>query len=78
MELRLRVPDALGGQNAQQLESLALESLVVRLYALGDLSSGEASELLGVTRREFLDLLGQYHVSIFDGSMNIAEEASYD
>ena len=75
MELRLRVPDALGGQNAQQLESLALESLVVRLYALGDLSSGEASELLGVTRREFLDLLGQYHVSIFDGSMNIAEEA---
>lgn len=78
MELRLRVPDELVGQDTHRLERLALESLIVRLYALGELSSGEGAESLGVSRREFLDLLGQYHVSIFDDSMNVAEEAGYD
>ncbi len=58
MQLRLQVPEQLSGKNQQQLEALAFEALVVRLYALGELSSGEGAKLLSLTRREFLDLLG--------------------
>ncbi len=35
MQLRLQVPEQLSGKNQQQLEALAFEALVVRLYALG-------------------------------------------
>lgn len=36
---------------------MALEALIVRLYSLGELSSGEGAESLGISRREFLDLM---------------------
>ncbi len=51
------------------------EALVVRLYDLGKLSSGQAARLLGLTRWEFLDLLGRYNVSLFDDTANVAAEA---
>jgi predicted HTH domain antitoxin len=70
MQLNLQVPERLTGKNRQQLEALAFEALVVRLYALGELSSGEGATLLGMTRREFLDLLGQYNVSLFDDEID--------
>jgi predicted HTH domain antitoxin len=44
---------------------------VVRLYALGELSSGEGAKLLGLTRCEFLSLLGEYNVSLFDDQMDL-------
>jgi predicted HTH domain antitoxin len=78
MGLRLQVPESLAGQDVHRLERLALESLIVRLYALGELSSGEGANLLGISRREFLDLLGLYNVSIFDDATDIAKEAEYD
>jgi predicted HTH domain antitoxin len=75
IQLRLQVPEQLTGKSQQQLEALAFEALVVRLYALGELSSGEGAKLLGLTRREFLDLLGQYNVSLFDNEMDLKKEA---
>ena len=54
---------------------MALEALIVRLYALGELSSGEGAESLGISRREFLDLLGHYNVSIFDDTIDLKQEA---
>ena len=45
MQLRLQVPEQLTGKSQQQLEALAYEALVVRLYALGELSSGEGAKL---------------------------------
>jgi predicted HTH domain antitoxin len=75
MQLSVELPDVLGDKNAQELAALAREALVVRLYALGDLSSGEGAEALGISRREFLDLLGRYNVSIFDDTMDIHKEA---
>lgn len=71
MQLHLQVPEHLTGKNQQQLEALAFESLVIRLYALGELSSGEGATLLGCTRREFLDLLSQYNVSLFDDEIDL-------
>ena len=74
MQLCLQVPEQLTGKSQQQLEALAFEALVVRLYALGELSSGEGAKLLGLTRREFLDLLGQYNVSLFDDEIDLKKE----
>jgi len=64
----------LSSQPPERLERLAREALLVRLYDLGELSSGQAASLLGITRREFLDLLGTYHVSIFDEEANLIAE----
>ena len=60
----------------ETLASLAREALIVRLYDLGKLSSGQAARLPGLTRWEFLDLLGQYNVSLFDETTDMAAEAS--
>lgn len=59
------------------LESLALETLIVRLYDQGELSSEQGAKILGITRRVFLDLLGRYQVSIFDEEMDLQQEASH-
>jgi len=77
MQLHLPVPEQFFGKNQQQLEALAFEAFVVRLYALGEVSSGEGAELLALTRCEFLDLLGQYNVSLFDDQMDLKKEAGY-
>ena len=50
-----------GGAFGARLRRLR-EALVVRLYDLGKLSSGQAARLLGLSRWEFLDLLGRYNV----------------
>jgi predicted HTH domain antitoxin len=42
-----------------------LTSAAVKLFELGKLSSGRAAQLAGMSRVEFLMLLGHYHVSPF-------------
>jgi len=37
-----------------------------RLYEQGKRSLGQAAELAGLTKRTFAELLGSYHVSIFN------------
>lgn len=76
--LRIDYPEDLvreSGHTKGSLEALAREALLVRLYDLGRISSGRAAEVLGVTRREFLDLLSRYNVSEFDESLDLAAEA---
>jgi predicted HTH domain antitoxin len=46
---------------AQELKLLA----AVKLFELGRLSSGRAAQLAGISRVEFLLVLGQYQVSPF-------------
>jgi predicted DNA-binding protein (UPF0251 family) len=57
------------------LAALAREALIVRLYDLDKLSSGQAARLLGLSRRAFLDLLDRYHVSLFDEATEVTAEA---
>jgi hypothetical protein len=71
MQVYVDLPDRLTNTDAQELAALAREALMVRLYALGDLSSGEGAQARGISRREFLDLLGRYNVSIFDDTMDV-------
>lgn len=39
--------------------------IAAKLYELGKLSSGQAAEVAGLSKRAFLELLGKYNVSIF-------------
>ena len=52
-----------------ELEQLAREALLVKLYDLGKVSPGRAARILGTTRREFLDVLGRYGVSTLDAGI---------
>jgi len=63
------------GQTKETMEALAHEALLVRLYDLAMISSGKAAELLGISRREFLDVLGRYGVSEFDDAIDLEAEA---
>lgn len=76
MRIQLDLPEAVAGKDVAELTALAREALIVRLYALGGLTSGEGAEILGLSRREFLDLLGRYNVSIFDDTADLMREAS--
>jgi len=59
--LTLNIPDSLDVEN----KDLALV-LATRLYELGTLSLGQAADLAGLTKRTFIELLGNYNVSIFN------------
>lgn len=39
--------------------------LAAKLFDMGELSSGQAAKMVGITRREFLESVGKYGVSIF-------------
>ncbi|HXG83307.1 MAG TPA: UPF0175 family protein [Pyrinomonadaceae bacterium] len=46
-----------------------------KLYELGRLSSGQAAEVAGLSKRAFLELLGKYNVSVFGYNENdLAED----
>lgn len=70
------VRDALALDDTQ-LTALALEALLVRLYERGELSSGKAAELLGISRREFLARLDQSGISSFDEDIDFAAEMQH-
>ncbi|MGI8495949.1 MAG: UPF0175 family protein [Pyrinomonadaceae bacterium] len=39
--------------------------LASRLYETGKITSGQAAEMVGLSKRAFIELLGKYDVSIF-------------
>lgn len=49
--------------------------IATKLYELGRLSSGQAAEVAGLSKRAFIELLGKYNVSIFGYDENeLAED----
>jgi predicted HTH domain antitoxin len=59
----------------------------LKMFELGKLSSGKAAALAGLTRVEFLEMCGRYHISVFNYSpeelveelpadLNVARHAS--
>lgn len=68
--LTLNIPDTIDLD-----EKEAKTILAARLYEKGTLSLGQAAELAGYTKRTFMELLGNYNVSIFNYS---AEELEND
>ena len=41
-----------------------------KLYEDGKLSSGQAAEIVGLSKRTFIELLGRYGVSVFSTSIS--------
>jgi len=78
--LHIECPDELLNlpeQTTASLESMAREGLMIRLYERGLISSGWAAEVLGFSRRAFLDLLGQHGVSVFDEDTDLEVESRH-
>jgi predicted HTH domain antitoxin len=66
--------DLLEQIDEQRLTRLAREAFSVKLYEQGLIGSGRGAKLLGISRRDFLDLLGTYNVSIFDENIDFEQE----
>jgi predicted HTH domain antitoxin len=75
-QLRIDCPDEVTkGQTPSALAKLAQNAFMVRLYQLGQISSGRAAEILNISRREFLEVLADHGVSIFDDETDVEAEA---
>src|SRR5258708_33312498 len=48
--------------------------VAAKLFEMGELSSGQAAKMVGITRREFLESVGKYGVSIFQYDADELEE----
>lgn len=73
--LQLDLPDELVVGLKETDINAVREAALVKLYDLGRLSSGKAARILGISRREFLELLGRYGISEFDDTMDVVAEA---
>ncbi|MCD4772132.1 MAG: UPF0175 family protein [Bacteroidales bacterium] len=59
--IQLNIPDTVD-LNTREAKML----LASRLYEKGKLSLGQAAELVGLSKRAFMEILGDYDVSIFN------------
>jgi len=61
--LKLNIPDSVDAMEVKM-------QLAAHLFEKGILSSGQAADLVGITKREFLENVGKYGVSIFGESID--------
>jgi len=59
--LTLQIPETLDIDNQE-----AAMLLATKLYGQGKLSAGEAAEMVGYSKRTFLELLSKYDVPMFN------------
>jgi len=67
--LTIKIPSSL-----QISEFDLVMTLVTKLYEEGKLSSGQAAEMAGISKRTFIELLGKYNVSVFSYSADELKE----
>ncbi len=72
--VRVHVPASMPDEEARRFIN---EATIMQLYAQSKITSGRAAHMLGISRWEFLDLTGKYHVSIFDDDLDIDEEIKH-
>ncbi len=65
--LTFQIPDTVDEKDVKM-------QLAAHLFDKGILSSGQASELVGISKREFIETVGQYGVSIFGESVEDLEK----
>lgn len=58
----------------EELEHHIRLMAALKMFDLGKVSSGKAAEFAGMSRVEFLETCGRYHVSIFNYSSEELEE----
>lgn len=59
--LNINIPDTVDFDDKE-----ALMAIASRLYEKGKLSVGQAAELVGLSKRAFMEILGTYGVSVFN------------
>lgn len=59
--LILNIPDTVSFDDAE-----AKMAVAARLYEKGKLTLGQAAEMVGLTKRSFMEALAEYGVSIFN------------
>jgi predicted HTH domain antitoxin len=64
--LILNIPDSVNEMEVKM-------QLAAHLFEKGILSSGQAADLVGITKRDFLENIGKYGVSIFGESVEDIE-----
>ena len=67
-KLQLNIPDSVE-KNDSELAMI----IAAKLYEDGVLSSGQAAELAGLSKRTFIEMLGKYGVSVFSSSVEDLE-----
>ncbi len=67
--VKLDLPD-----NVKLTDSELKMILAAKLFDMGELSSGQAAKMVGISRREFLESVGKYGVSIFQYNAEELEE----
>ena len=68
MFLNISIPDSIvlsTRQSAKQFESEAKKAIAIKFYTDEKLSLGQAAELSGFSKFEFMKLLGQNNISVF-------------
>lgn len=65
--LTLQIPDTVDEKDVKM-------QLAVQLFAKGILSSGQAANLAGISKREFIESVGHYGVSVFGESIDDLEK----
>ncbi|HLF63843.1 MAG TPA: UPF0175 family protein [Saprospiraceae bacterium] len=69
--LTLNIPDSVNETDVKM-------QLAAQLFEKGIMSSGQAADLAGMTKREFLENVGKYGVSIFGESIEDLETLMND
>ena len=59
--LNINIPDTVDFDDKE-----ALMAIASRLYEKGKLSVGQAAELVGFSKRAFMEIVGTYGVSVFN------------
>lgn len=66
---QIQIPDSV------KINDFELKMLIAsKLFEDGKLSSGQASEIVGISKRAFIEILGKYNVSIFGYEYEELEE----
>ncbi len=83
VNVQIEVPEAVKGTPVEEkflsaAQDLLQEQVVLRLFEQGDISSGYAGELLGITRYDFIELLGKRGIPVlnYGSKEEIAQEFS--
>lgn len=60
IEYQLSLPESLG------IKEFDLKMMIsAMLYRTGKLSSGQAAKIVGISKRTFIEILGNYNTSVF-------------
>jgi predicted HTH domain antitoxin len=63
--IQLKIPDNL------DIRDYELSMIVAaKLYEEAKLSAGQAAEMVGLTKRAFIEMLGKFNVSVFSTSIS--------